>query len=161
MFGVAYFVWHLELHLDYGVQSRTSRLEFRAIISYLLQYSKPSSFSVRHSKPCFWFGVQSYIFSVWALRATISCSLGIQSHHLFSVQFGRTKPPFLLSLGVQSHHLLSLGVQSRYLFSIQFGHSESHLLSLGVQSNHLFLILAFRATISYQLLYSKPSSFSV
>ena len=92
-------------------------------------------------------------------------SLGVQSHHLFSVstfkatissQFLRSKSPSLFSLGVQSHHL----------FSVWRSEPQS-FLSYSIQSHHIFSVttfrvvihsLAFRAIISSQFRRLKPTS---
>ena len=68
---ISFLVWHLEPHLQFGVQGRCL---------FLVRGLEPPS-----------------LFSL-AFRATISFQFGIQSHHLFLIWC--SEPPSHLSYGV-------------------------------------------------------------
>ncbi|KAL6323644.1 hypothetical protein AAG906_002111 [Vitis piasezkii] len=179
---------------------RIFSLAFRAIVCF--QFGIQSHHvapSVRHSESHLQFGIQSHIFSltframflVWCLESHFEfgsphlLSLGVQSHHLFSVlafrattifsvwafsttissQFRRSKPSSLLNYDVQCCpsqfdfqrcQFSVMAFKAFIFFSLAF--RAAILSSVWRLVPPYLLNSAFRAAISSQLWHSKPSS---
>ena len=164
--------YHVQSHYPFTVwrseSSYVLSLVFRAMFSVWCS-EPPSLFSLAFKASISsQFGLQSHVFNL-ALRVIISFQFVFRA--TIHSQFGCPEPPSLLSLGVQSHHLFSVWrlkslsfhslafraiILSRSGIRCRFFDIQSYILSVqscrsqfGVQSHHSFLV--FRAIIFFSL----------
>ena len=131
-------------------------LTFKAFIFFSLAFITPISSQ---------FGLQSHVFSlafrvtspVWRSKPPSLFSLAFKA--TISSQFGRSEPPPLLSLGVQSHHLFSVWA-FRATISFQFSIQSHCPFTIGCSKPSSYHDRAFIATFSIYRV-TIPSQFGV